>query len=756
MDNLESLNPPQRQAVTTTVGPVLILAGPGSGKTRVITHRVAFLMQECQTPPWRIMAVTFTNKAANEMRQRLETLLPGSTQRLTIGTFHAICSRLLRREAAAIGLDPHFVIYDTDDQIRLVKQALKELDLDEKRYTPRAMLSQISSAKSDGKSAAVFGEFANGYWDEVVTRVYQSYQKLLQANHAFDFDDLLLETVHLLQAKPDILERYQERYLHIMVDEFQDTNTVQYLLVRMLSGKHRNLCVVGDEDQSVYGWRGARPSNVQDFRRDFPDATEIYLEQNYRSTKAIVGAALKVISGNQARTAKKLWTANDGGAPISLVEKETEEEEASFVIEEVQRLIASGAARPKDCAVMYRTNAQSRALEQACVVQRIPYNLVGTKFYQRKEVKDIVAYLRILTNSHDTVSLYRIINTPARSIGEKTVGDVARWAAAIGKAPYEALQVLRDETPQAEKPPFGQRATQSLVAFVDLIEELKFQSRRLSVPELIGVAAASTGYLASLGAGDGDKSFDQQAAENQERRENIAQLAEAAVPFAEMEAPLGLQSFLEETALFSDTDEYREDKDAVTLITLHAAKGLEFPVVFLVGMEEGVCPHSRSFDAPEQMEEERRLCYVGMTRAIRRLYMTHATTRSFYGTTSYAVPSRFLFELPKELTDGWAPPQKRASTAAEPQVIRGRAPTAWTPGNRQPATKPSLPATGDSPATNAPARRPVLKPGERVRHAKFGEGVVLEVNGAEDVTVLFPGAAGAKRLSLTYAPLEKI
>ncbi|MCL4370671.1 MAG: UvrD-helicase domain-containing protein [Chloroflexi bacterium] len=730
---MEDLNEPQRQGVQSVEGPVLILAGPGSGKTRVITHRVAYLIQECGIHPYQIMAVTFTNKAANEMRHRLEQLLPRSTRHLTIGTFHAICARLLRREAEAMGVDPHFVIYDEDDQLGLIKRALHDLNLSEKSYQPRALLSQISAAKSELRSPAVYAEYAGSYWEEVVLRVYRRYQELLLGNRAMDFDDLLLNAVHLFRTRPEVLDKYQERYLHVLVDEFQDTNMAQYAFVRLLADKHRNLCVVGDEDQSVYGWRQADIRNILNFERDFPDTKVIYLEQNYRSTKTILGAAQHVIQANTLRKEKRLWTANDEGVPITVFEAYNEDEEASYVVSEVQRLMSRGAAQPKDCVVMYRANAQSRVLENAFVRARVPYRLVGTRFYERKEVKDMLAYLRLLVNPYDGVSLFRIINVPGRGLGAKTIEELARWAHGLGMAPYDALLTLRDEGPDAARSPFTTRGRQALLSFITMMEELREASRQLLLAELIDLVIKRTGYADYLR---------DNTEEGEDRLANVQELASVAEDYLELEPEVALSNFLEEAALFSDNDEYDETANAVTLITLHAAKGLEFPVVFIVGLEEGICPHIRSFDDPERMEEERRLCYVGMTRAIHHLYMVYAFKRTLYGKPMINPPSRFFRDIPRSLMND---PPARFTEAAASEVATPKGRGGWV-------TEPAAAKVNEAPSPPAAA----LQPGDRVRHAKFGEGVVVEMNGEEEAVVLFRGSAGTKRLSLAYAPLVKL
>ncbi|MCL4459375.1 MAG: UvrD-helicase domain-containing protein [Chloroflexi bacterium] len=735
MDILASLNAAQRQAVESIAGPLLILAGPGSGKTRVITHRIAYLVLVCGLNPHNIMAVTFTNKAAQEMLNRLTQLVPHSIENLTLGTFHAICARILRREGQSIGLDLHFVIYDDDDQIALIKQVLREMNLDEKKYQLRALQSYISAAKSELRNYWEYAEQARTYWEEIVARVYKRYQELLLQNKGLDFDDLLMTTVRLFRESPDVLERYQRRYVHILVDEFQDTNIAQYVLVKLLAAKHRNICVVGDEDQSIYGWRQADIRNILNFESDFPDARVIRLEQNYRSTKTILTAARQVITVNRMRKEKNLWTSNEEGQPVTIFEAYDEQEEAGYVAREIERLVTRDSLQPRDCAVMYRTNAQSRVLEETFLRYRLPYKLVGaTRFYERKEVKDILAYLRVIYNSYDTVSLNRIINVPGRGLGQKTLLELDRWSRQVGLPSLAALRLLRGEQegteasgrPRFNRPesPFGTRTEHVLLNLLHLFEELIAASQQLNLVELMDLLLAKSGYAEMIRDG---------TEEGEERWENIRELASVAAAYRDLQPRVGLARFLEEVALVSEVDNYDEKASAVTLITLHAAKGLEFPVVFIVGMEEGICPHSRSFDDPAAMEEERRLCYVGMTRAMQRLYLVYAFRRTLYGAPMRNAPSRFLADIPSHLLKEAAPANKGLGYESE-EALRVVAPETRNEG------------------------APRFKSGDRVKHAKFGEGVVVSstiVGGDEEVTVAFHDV-GVKRLSLNFAPLQLI
>ncbi len=733
MDFLEGLNPPQRQAVQAVGGPVLILAGPGSGKTRVITYRIAYLIAQAGVRPHSILAVTFTNKAAREMIGRLRELVPGAVERLTIGTFHAVCARLLRREGKAIGLDPTFSIYDDDDQLSVVRQALRDLNLDEKQYSPRSILGHISAAKAELRGPLEYAEHASSYIEEIVLRVYRRYQELLAESQALDFDDLLLTTIRLFREAPAVLEKLQDRYQHVLVDEFQDTNVAQYAVVKQLAGKHRNVCVVGDPDQSIYTWRRADIRNILNFERDFPDCQTILLEQNYRSTKTILAAAQSIISANRLRKDKRLWTDNEEGVPVTVFEAYNDEEEAGYVVSEIERLVAQGEVRLRDCAVLYRTNAQSRKLEEVFLRRRMPHRVVGIRFYQRKEIKDVLAYLRCLANPDDAASLLRIINVPARGIGEKTVAELQRWAAKQGLSAYRALlRLASDEPADGLASTFTTRVARQLVGFVEMMEELREASAERDLVDLIKLVVARTGY--------GEMLTEDQTEEGEDRRDNVLELTRVAAEFADLRPEAGLASFLEEAALASDVDEYDENADAVALITLHAAKGLEFPVVFLVGMEDGIFPHARSIDDPERLEEERRLCYVGVTRAKHRLYLVYAAHRTLYGNTVANVPSRFLADVPAKLT-------------------RGHHGTPGSRGLRRPHVAPAGPTLAAAPGRpRASASGSRFAPGDRVRHAKFGEGIVVKsvlTKDDEEVEVAFP-KVGVKKLSTAFAPLEKL
>ncbi|MBI3977942.1 MAG: UvrD-helicase domain-containing protein, partial [Chloroflexi bacterium] len=643
---LSGLNPPQREAVQAIDGPVLVVAGPGSGKTRVITHRIAYLIRVCGVSPYAMMAVTFTNKAANEMKERLVRLLGDRADHLTIGTFHAICVRILRREGEHLGLDSRFVIFDDDDQISLIKQAFKDLSLDERRVTPRSVLAAISRAKNQMVTPEQLRTRAGTYFEEVVSRVYSRYRDLLWSNTALDFDDLLTWTIELWEANPAVRSRYQERYVHVLVDEFQDTSPVQYALVKTLAGRHRNVCVVGDADQSIYSWRSADVRNMLAFQKDFPDARLIKLEQNYRSTQTILTAADRLIELNTQRIPRTLFTENGRGEPIRLLEAYDEREEGTQIVREIERLSA-GDYHPRDCAVLYRTNAQSRAIEEAFIRYGIPYRLVsGTRFYQRKEIKDAIAYLRLIQNPHDSLSLQRIVNVPPRGIGEKTVDKLLNAALRHDVSVTTVLERVRgggEEDAGQDGPAFEGATKRRLVEFLALIEDFRARRDELGIVDLLDYVLTRSGYREALA--DGSR-------EGEERWENLLELRNVAREFADLAPAVALAALLERVALVAEVDAYDGEVDAVTLITLHAAKGLEFPVVFLAGMEEGTLPHSRSLDDPNQMEEERRLCYVGITRAKDQLYLSRASRRALYGTGAPREPSRFLDDIPRDLIWG--------------------------------------------------------------------------------------------------------
>ncbi len=727
-DILEGLNPAQKEAVEAIEGPVLIIAGPGSGKTRVITHRIAYLVRVCGVSPYRIVAVTFTNKAAREMRNRLERLLGNRAEGLTCGTFHAFCASILRREGKNIGLDPSFVIYDDEDQATLVKRAMEEANIDPKRYPIGSIRNAISGAKSNLLEPAGYAATAKTPYEQVVQRVYERYQNLLQQSQAVDFDDLLMLAVHLFQRVPEALERYRSRYLHVLIDEFQDTNVAQYALAKLLAGKYRNICVVGDPDQSIYSWRNADIRNILSFKQDYPEATVVNLSENYRSTKTILETAKRLISINKSRIPNDLRTAKEQGHPVVVKEAYNEEEEARMVVQEVDRLAKEEGFKLGDCAVMYRVNAQSRALEEECLRYGVPYRIIGgLRFYQRKEVKDVVAYLRVIQNPYDEVSLTRIINVPPRGIGSRTIEEATRWARSRNLPLYAALQTMvSGDGDDGDKAQLAPRALATLERFLLLMNGFIEQAGKTGAADLLDMVLEQTGFRRHLMEEDES---------GEERWENVMELRGQAAESQELEPEGGLTSFLERVALVADVDSLPEARDALTLITLHQAKGLEFPVVFIVGMEEGLLPHSRSLDDPAELEEERRLCYVGITRAERRLYLFRAFRRRLMGGSMPGAPSRFLSEIPQDLIAS-AVPAKAAASA-----------TAW-----------AAPSRGLSPAPATP-EAPTLKAGNKVRHGKFGEGIVVSCvpSGSDhEVTVAFKGGAGVKKLLLSMAKLEKV
>jgi DNA helicase-2/ATP-dependent DNA helicase PcrA len=711
---LEGLNEVQRQAVMHGDGPVLILAGPGSGKTRVITHRIAHLVIEHRIAPWRILAVTFTNKAAREMRERTARLLGDDAASLHMGTFHSMCARWLRIDGHAIGLSPDFVIYDDADQLALMKRVLEELHVDPRRFSPRAVLSAISNAKSEMLVPEALLSTVRGYGDEVVARAYAAYERALKAASAVDFDDLLLYAVRLFDV-PEMSDKYANRYQHVLVDEFQDTNPVQYQLARKLASKHGNITVVGDPDQSIYSWRSADVRNVQYFERDFPDCTIYLLEQNYRSTAAILEAADAVIGKNPGRHPRKLWTERQGGDLITTYDAYSDEEEGEFVAKEATRLATEGRSFG-EIAVMYRTNAQSRAVEEALVRHRIPYRLIGgVRFYQRREIKDLIAYFRLAQNPRDEASLLRVINVPGRGIGDKTVDRLDEFARENGVTLWDACEGVAGGLGAA----ITGRSAAAVAGFVHIINRLQADAGR-PLPDLLDQVLTLTGYAKYLQDGGEDA---------EDRIENVLELRSLMSEYEEVGGEQGdLAAFLQDVALVADVDELREGTPAITLITLHAAKGLEYPVVFLIGLEEGVLPHIRSFDDPRQMEEERRLCYVGMTRAMDLLYLSRSYRRFSFGQQAANPPSRFLNDVPAHTKRPYgSTPRSYAEAAAAPSMFE----------NVEPA-EDSMWAAGD-----------------RVAHPKFGTGVIVSAqkNGSDIEYVVAFESAGTRRLLQSYAKL---
>ncbi|MGH2796685.1 MAG: ATP-dependent helicase, partial [Thermoleophilaceae bacterium] len=732
---LDRLNPPQQEAVSHLSGPLLILAGAGSGKTRVLAHRVAYLIATSYKP-WQILAVTFTNKAATEMRGRIAGLIGEEGAReAAIGTFHAICARILRRDGAAIGLDRSFTIYDRADQVALTKAVLRRLDLDEKRFSPAGMLAWIGQRKDELADVATAKRQAANYYDETAARVYEAYQRQLAEDGAVDFDDLLMRTVFLFEQHPDVLAKYQGRWQQVMVDEYQDTNRAQYLLCRHLAAKHKNLAVVGDDDQSIYSWRGADLRNILDFETDYPDAKIVKLEQNYRSTQTILDAAHAVVSRNAGRKEKRLWTDRGSGTQITLFDAYNEYEEAEFVARQVEKLVGGnrrsmgslltrraddedGSLRYGDIAIAYRINAQSRVIEESFMRFGIPYQLVGgTRFYERREVKDALGYVRLARNPADRVALERIINVPARGIGAKTIEELRAWSESRDVSLWQAV------VEAGENPNLAPRARAQLEVFADLMRGLMAMVPGEPPSAIFDAATERSGLQAAILDGTD---------EGEERWANVTELRNHAAEFDEIAAPEGLARFLEEVALVSDQDELEDVPDRVTLITLHAAKGLEFPVVFIVGLEEGLLPHRRALEDERELEEERRLAYVGMTRAKDRLYLVHAHHRSTYGVGAQAEASRFLAELPEELlaAERSAAPFRRGG-----EWPRGTDDAAeWLPGGYRSPTRRvretlrpvSLPDLAPVPVPRPVGRR-LDAARERVGEARYEGGTEVDL-----------------------------
>jgi DNA helicase II / ATP-dependent DNA helicase PcrA len=750
---LRGLNPAQEQAVQAGDGPVLVLAGPGSGKTKVLTHRIAYLIEQ-QVDPLHILAVTFTNKAAREMKERLETLLgAGRAADLTVGTFHSICVRFLRRDIVHLGRERDFAIYDSDDQQRLMRQIVKELQLDEKKFAPRAMLATISGAKNEFIDADAFARSGRTYFDEVVARCFVLYQKRLREANALDFDDLLVETVRLFDQHPQVLEKYHKRYHHILADEYQDTNRVQYLLLKQLAAKRGNIFVVGDEDQSIYAFRGADVRNIRSFENDYPNAQVVLLEQNYRSTQAILDVAQAVINQSVKRVRdKRLWTQNDQGTLVLLQEGYDQDEEARLIAGEAARLVAAGTHRLGDIAIMYRTNAQSRAVEEALIARGLRYQIVGgTRFYERKEVKDALAYLRLALNPFDSVSLGRVINWPGRGIGQRTEDELYRWAAQQDVPAYTALQLLADPDADEAAAPFNGRTRTALLGFLRLVDELIEERAEHDLGELMDWLFGRVGLQeALLHEYDKDEATD--------RWNNVLELRNVAVNYINLPRENQLPTFLEEVALISDLDQVKEERDSITCITLHQAKGLEYPVVFLIGLEEGLLPHARSVDDRDALEEERRLFYVGATRAKERLYLLYAFRRTSYGRTNLSQASRFLADIPKELIKPL--PKRDQVPVQQTSMFTNRSLGSYQAGSRRALPQRQAPPSRQVPRQEALPQTPRATSffaGQKVHHATFGEGIVVSsklVETDEEVTVAFPGK-GVKRLLASFANLEK-
>ncbi|MFJ7977391.1 DNA helicase PcrA [Peribacillus sp. JNUCC 23] len=733
---VKGLNEQQQKAVKATDGPLLIMAGAGSGKTRVLTHRIAYLMVEKEVAPWNILAITFTNKAAREMKERIRGILGGASDEIWISTFHSMCVRILRRDIDRIGYNRNFSILDTTDQQSVIKQILKDKNLDPKKYDYRALLGTISSAKNELVTPEEYQKTAGDFYTNVAAEVYTEYQKRLRKNQACDFDDLIMLTITLFQRVPEVLEYYQRKFQYIHVDEYQDTNRAQYMLVKLLASRFRNLCVVGDSDQSIYRWRGADIANILSFEKDYPNATMIFLEQNYRSTKKILEAANKVIDNNRNRKPKNLWTENMDGNKIRYFRADSEQGEAQFVAGKINEIIRDSSRKLSDIAILYRTNAQSRVMEEVLLKSNLQYTIVGgIKFYDRKEIKDILAYLRLIANPDDDISLRRVINVPKRGIGATSLDKVADYAAMTDGSMYQALQDI-------DMIGLSPKITKAAREFRDLIHAYTNQQEYLSVTELVEEVIEKTGYREMLQA---EKSI-----ESQSRLENIDEFLSVTKSFEQSNDDKSLVGFLTDLALVADIDQLddtEEAQESVTLMTLHSAKGLEFPVVFLLGLEEGVFPHSRSLMDEEEMEEERRLAYVGITRAESELYITNAQMRTLFGRTNMNPVSRFIAEIPEELIEDMKPKPKKSVLHSSKPIHSGG--SRRTPSFGKVVAQPN--ATGGDEIG--------WQVGDKAAHKKWGTGTVVSVKGeseGKELDIAFPSPTGIKRLLAKFAPIEKV
>lgn len=722
---LAGLNKEQQQAVKTTEGPLLIMAGAGSGKTRVLTHRIAYILLEKGVNPYNILAITFTNKAAREMKERINGILGGAADEIWISTFHSMCVRILRRDIDRIGINRNFTILDTTDQLSVIKGILKDKNIDSKKFDPRGILSAISSAKNELIDAKQYGKYTGNYFENIVSDVFEQYEKRLLKNHSLDFDDLIMKTIQLFKRVPEVLEYYQRKFQYIHVDEYQDTNKAQYQLVHLLAAKFQNLCVVGDSDQSIYGWRGADIANILSFEKDYPNAKVILLEQNYRSTKNILQVANHVISNNVKRKPKNLWTDNEKGGKIQYYRADTEQGEALFVTGKIKELVETKQRKFSDFAILYRTNAQSRAMEEMLVKANIPYTIVGgTKFYDRKEIKDLLAYLRLVANLDDDISFVRIINVPKRGIGATSLDRIAQYALQNEMSMFRALG-------EVERIGLSAKAMKACREFYQMLSGLNQMQEYLSVMELTEEIIKRTEYREMLQA--------EKTLEAESRLENIDEFLSVTKNFEESSEDQTLIAFLTDLALVADIDQLDKEenvKDAVVLMTLHSAKGLEFPVVFLIGLEEGVFPHSRSLMEENDMEEERRLMYVGITRAEEELYITNAQIRTLYGHTNINPASRFIEEIPDELIDRLNEQKRNVHVRDQHQV--------------RPVFRPAQSTTGGEDIR--------WRAGDKAIHKKWGVGTVVSVKGEGDhmeLDIAFPIPVGIKRLLAKFAPIEK-
>lgn len=731
-DLLKGLNKEQQEAVKQTEGPLLIMAGAGSGKTRVLTHRIAYLIDEKGVSPRNILAITFTNKAAREMRERVRRLIGTDSEKMWVSTFHSMCVRILRRDIDRIGYSRNFSILDSGDQLSVIKQVLKDLNIDPKKFEPRAMQGQISSKKNELISPEEFNNQVGNFYERQVAQVYEAYQKILRKNQSLDFDDLIMQTFHLFKRVPEVLEYYQRRFQYIHVDEYQDTNHAQYFLVKQLANRYQNLCVVGDSDQSIYRWRGADITNILSFEKDYPAATTVMLEQNYRSTKSILDAANKVITNNAGRKPKHLWTENADGKKLNYFQGSTEQEEALYVTDKIQELTGNEGYSANDIAVLYRTNAQSRAIEDTLMKSNIAYQMVGgTKFYDRKEIKDMIAYLRLIANPDDDLSFERVVNEPKRGIGKTSVDKLRAYATANDISFNQAVA-------EVDFTGVSKRAANALAAFGQLISNLSKQQEFLTATDMVESVLEQTGYKESL---ENERSI-----EAQSRLENLEEFMTVTKEFEKVSEDKTLIAFLTDLALIADIDRMddddKNDEAKITLMTLHAAKGLEFPVVFLIGMEESVFPHARSMFDEEAMEEERRLAYVGITRAEKELYLTHAKMRTLFGRTNMNPISRFINEIPEELIDG----------IEQVQV------TMFGTPKSQEKTEAPVKRRAERIQQTTGAESKTWSPGDKAAHKKWGVGTVVKVQGegeGMELDIAFPAPTGIKRLLAKYAPITK-
>lgn len=746
MDLMQGLNEPQQRAVACLQGPLLIVAGAGSGKTRVLTFRIANLLEH-GVPPYRILAITFTNKAAREMRERVDALIGDAAQDVWLSTFHSFCARFLRMELEHYGrYAKNFVIYDAADSKGLIRECLKELNIDEKHTAPGAVQAHISDAKNRLLDVAAFTAQATDFFAEQVAKIYALYQSKLQENNALDFDDLLMLTVELLTKNEELRTKYQKKFHYILVDEYQDTNGAQYAITKLLAAEHRNICVVGDADQSIYGWRGADMRNIMNFEKDYPEATVILLEQNYRSTKNILAAANAVIENNLTRKKKELWTDNPTGDRITIYEGATEKNEASYIVREVERLHTMFHVKYGDIAVLYRTNAQSRNIEEAFYATGVPYAMVGSvRFYDRREIKDIIAYLRVIYNPRDTLSLLRIINVPRRGLGPTSI---ARMMETAEEYRISLFEVITDAQLLSMIPKLSAKVKLALEEFAAMVFTFMGQLGTRPIHEIVEDVIETSGYAAAL--------EEEKKEDNRDRLENLREFISVAKNFDDgaAEGENGLADFLAQIALISDVDQTEQSDGTVTLMTFHAAKGLEFPAVFMAGMEEGLFPHSRTLLDDTEIEEERRTCYVGITRAERRLYLTYARQRTIYGRTEMSRPSRFLAEIPEELVE-----HKEADFFGGADL---RAPSnIWSERSTRTERKRYMPLPQHTAADGSvirPDASAAFQAGDAVRHSKWGDGRIVAISGSgedAELSIAFPGE-GIKKFVQKYAPILKL